>query len=251
MRAASIFSPNRYVPIANYRYPAFGKRKGIVYFVHGYGEYCQRYAYFGKLFAEAGYDFAGIDQRNFGFSTYPENPNKGVVESWPSTVEDYFNFFGQYDDKYGGDDVPKYIVGHSMGALMSLHFTVMKPQMFKAMTIIAPYFTLYNEGMFARYRPYMKVLDTLFPTHRLIKFPTNGRQPEHIMHFVTDPIAFSRGKMAVRNASVTELLRFDVTSKNFRDRLETPFLMLLGSQDTLVDNEGSRAFARECTHPRV
>jgi alpha-beta hydrolase superfamily lysophospholipase len=49
--------------IQNYLYPAKEgvKRKGIVYFVHGYGEYNGRYAYLGKGFSEAGYDFAGID----------------------------------------------------------------------------------------------------------------------------------------------------------------------------------------------
>ena len=60
----------RYIWLANYRYPAVDQknRKGIIYFVHGYGEYVGRYAYFAKYFAEAGYDVMGIDWRNFGHS---------------------------------------------------------------------------------------------------------------------------------------------------------------------------------------
>jgi hypothetical protein len=54
---------NQYMKIQNYLYPAKEgvRRKGIVYFVHGYGEYNGRCAYLGKGFSEAGYDFAGID----------------------------------------------------------------------------------------------------------------------------------------------------------------------------------------------
>ena len=50
--------------------------------MHGYGEYCARSAYFAKEFANAGYDFCGFDQRNFGYSTYPGNHEHGVVQSW-------------------------------------------------------------------------------------------------------------------------------------------------------------------------
>jgi acylglycerol lipase len=37
------------------------ERKGIIYFIHGYGDYVQRYAYFAYGFSDAGYDFVGLD----------------------------------------------------------------------------------------------------------------------------------------------------------------------------------------------
>lgn len=41
------------VYLKNYRYPSLlPKRLGIVFFVHGYGEYVQRYAYLAQYFAE-------------------------------------------------------------------------------------------------------------------------------------------------------------------------------------------------------
>ena len=80
--------------------------------MHGYGEYCGRYAFFAKAFAEAGYDFAGIDWRNFGHSV-TDPKYMGLLESWESNVDDQINFIHMYDQKYGGKDVPKYIIGHS------------------------------------------------------------------------------------------------------------------------------------------
>jgi alpha-beta hydrolase superfamily lysophospholipase len=39
------------IKLANYRTPAIGERKGIVQYVHGYGDYTGRYAYLGEKFA--------------------------------------------------------------------------------------------------------------------------------------------------------------------------------------------------------
>ena len=46
-----------------YRYPVphGTDRKGIVFYVHGFGCYCEKYAYIAKVFAEAGYEFIGFD----------------------------------------------------------------------------------------------------------------------------------------------------------------------------------------------
>lgn len=51
------------IKLADYRYPChpFVQKKGTIFFIHGYGEYVQRYAYFAQHFSEAGYDFVGID----------------------------------------------------------------------------------------------------------------------------------------------------------------------------------------------
>jgi alpha-beta hydrolase superfamily lysophospholipase len=55
--------------LTNYRYPSLQQeRKGIIYFNNGYGDYCGRYAFFGELFAKAGYDFVCMDPRGFGHS---------------------------------------------------------------------------------------------------------------------------------------------------------------------------------------
>jgi alpha-beta hydrolase superfamily lysophospholipase len=85
--------------------------------VHGYGEYCGRSAYFARYFANAGYDFCGFDQRNFGLSTYPGNREHGVVQSWDQIKEDSFNFFDLIDEKFGGKNVNKFHIGYSFGGL--------------------------------------------------------------------------------------------------------------------------------------
>lgn len=62
-------SKGKELKLANYRFPSLTPdRKGIIYFVNGYGDYCRRYAFFAQTFASAGYDFVCMDPRGFGHS---------------------------------------------------------------------------------------------------------------------------------------------------------------------------------------
>ncbi|TNV77116.1 hypothetical protein FGO68_gene7903 [Halteria grandinella] len=241
-----------YFPIANYRYPAYfdtqkqEKKKGIIYFIHGYGEYTGRYAYFAKAFSDAGYDFAGIDWRNFGQSI-TEEKYAGIVESWPMNREDQLSFYDAYDRQYGEKDVPKFLMGHSQGGLMASHFAALKPGYFSALALLAPYYTLYSEELFAHWRPYVNALDLFFPTLKLVPFPTYGRQPPHIIHFLRDPLCYSKGRMPIRNVKASDEMRFSLQSLKVNEKIETPVYMALAGQDMLVDNKGAYAFAESIT----
>ncbi len=67
------------ITLMTYRYPVpMGKeRKGIIFYIHGFGSYCERYAYLAQAFADAGYEMIGMDQRGFGNS----GGQRGLFES--------------------------------------------------------------------------------------------------------------------------------------------------------------------------
>jgi hypothetical protein len=112
---------------------------------------------------------------------------------------------------------------------MVAHFASMKS--FTAACMMAPYFSLVYEDMFSKYRPWIPIIDLVAPTWKFIPFPTRGRQPGHVLHFLTDPLCYSKGKMPVRNVAVTERLRFGIEDNRVAERLRTPTLLLLGKQD--------------------
>ena len=66
--------------------------------MHGYGEYVKRYAYFGKVFADSGYDFVGMDIKGFGYS----GGLKGYIDSEESLFNDFMIYTEKVDAKYGG-----------------------------------------------------------------------------------------------------------------------------------------------------
>jgi alpha-beta hydrolase superfamily lysophospholipase len=39
--------------------PSF--RKGVIFYIHGFGSYCERYAFQAKMWAEAGYEVIAMD----------------------------------------------------------------------------------------------------------------------------------------------------------------------------------------------
>jgi len=42
--------------------------KGVVFFIHGYGAYCDKTAFWFRMFVENGYEVFAVDQRGFGLS---------------------------------------------------------------------------------------------------------------------------------------------------------------------------------------
>jgi alpha-beta hydrolase superfamily lysophospholipase len=127
--------------LANYRYPSeHQNRKGIVYFNNGYGDYCARYAFFGKLFAQAGYDFVCMDPRGFGHS----HGKRAFIESEQIIQEDTLRFHDLVNEKFGGKDVPKLQLGVSLGGLMSVKLSLARPGFYNGMGLIVPYMKLLN-----------------------------------------------------------------------------------------------------------
>jgi alpha-beta hydrolase superfamily lysophospholipase len=53
-----------------YRYPVPSdiERKGIMFYIHGFGNYCERYAFQARAYASSGYEVIALDQRGFGNS---------------------------------------------------------------------------------------------------------------------------------------------------------------------------------------
>jgi len=67
------------ITLMTYRYPVpeGTDRKGVVFYIHGFGSYCERYAYQARAFAESGYEVIAMDQRGFGNS----GGHRGLFES--------------------------------------------------------------------------------------------------------------------------------------------------------------------------
>ena len=101
--------------LKNYRKTAFGERKGIIHFVHGYGDSGFVYAYLASQFANHGYEFCAIDQQGFGHS----EGVRGRIENMQESVSDIENFSQKYMEKYGDENTKFFLMGNSLGGLIS------------------------------------------------------------------------------------------------------------------------------------
>jgi acylglycerol lipase len=167
-----------------------------------------------------------------------------VVQSWEQIKEDHFTYFDLIDDKFGGRDVPKYLIGYSFGGLISTHLTYQRPRYFNAVTYLAPYYQLYDETMWEKYRPFVEYLNWIIPYVRLIPVPSRAKLMRHLSEFIFDPVAIHRGKMPVRNVCVIETLRNMLTENKVAETIQTPFLILHGENDKMCAPSGSTKFVQ-------
>lgn len=159
---------NTPVKLQTYRHPVDetrGERKGIVTFLHGYGDYGGRCGYMGPKFAAHGYEFHTIDQRGFGFSEGRDS----VVESQDIVLADLDDYTAKIDSKYGGADVPHFLVGHSLGGLLSASLCAAVPDRFAGMSLVAPFFGLseIQQAQFDKLKPLAKVFNWVMPTKKM------------------------------------------------------------------------------------
>jgi alpha-beta hydrolase superfamily lysophospholipase len=103
-------------------------------------------------------------------------------------VHELVNHIDLIDAKYGGTDVNKYIIGFSLGGLLTAKINALRPQYFKSMALIAPYFRLLHLEKFAKFNEILEELNKTDPKKKMMLFPMKPLPPEYTLHFVTDPI---------------------------------------------------------------
>jgi pimeloyl-ACP methyl ester carboxylesterase len=156
-----------------------------------------------------------------------------LLESWSQIKEDHFNYFDLIDSKYGGESVPKYLIGYSFGGLISTHLLTERPKFFNAASLLAPYYRLYDETLWEPYRKWLNFLTLIAPTAKLIPVPSRQHRVNHLVEFINDPNAIHKGKMPVRNIKVIDELRNKVRTDRVTERIETPFLIISGAEDKM------------------
>ncbi|TNV76998.1 hypothetical protein FGO68_gene15358 [Halteria grandinella] len=227
------------ITLANYRYPCKGRRKGIVYFVHGYSEYVGRYGYLAKYFSEAGYDFVGIDQRGFGYS----QGIRGYIESEEIHIQDILAHIDKVDEVYGGKDVPKFIMGYSFGGLKSAKINTIRPGYFKGLALLAPYFGFSSKNS-DKVAILAKQVAETDPTQKFPTPPIKPLPPDHVMHFILDPI--TEGVQICAN-NVWELNQAPKRlTQEMIQKIQTPVIMILGGKEQVVQNKFAMDFFNSC-----
>ncbi|KAK0530709.1 hypothetical protein OC835_003918 [Tilletia horrida] len=117
---------------AHFSPPADVPTRAAVLFVHGYIEHIERFNHVGNYYAAHGIEFFGYDQRGFGRTAKDgPNPRRDYTDtSWAEQFQDIEFMLKTYrawlDSKYGKDNVPIFLIGHSMGGGLALGFMTRK-----------------------------------------------------------------------------------------------------------------------------
>ena len=201
-----------------------------VVIAHGAGEHSDRYGHVARALNQRGYSVWALDHRGHGRSEGP----RALIDSLERAVADMRTLVDMVMAGAGGRR--PFLLGHSMGGLLSVGYTLRNQPTLSGLVLSAPVAALESASTATR------VLSALLSrvTPRLGVFGVDpgavSRDPEVVEDYETDPMVF-HGKLPVR--TVAELAG-EISDLPERVReIELPVLLLYGTADTLAVPAGS------------
>lgn len=206
--------------------------KAIVVIVHGLAEHGGRYDELAMTLAAAGYPCLAIDHYGHGLS----DGGRTELNHFDNYVDPVIALLktvrGEYPNK------PVFLVGHSMGGLISVSVLLKNQALVDACVLSGPALYVMDE-LKAPQRFILKALSKLFPRLGVLPLDPAGvnSDPVKVQEYRDDPFVFC-GKMTARCAG--ELIRqIDFVRSRYKN-ITVPLLLLHGGDDAMANPKGSR-----------
>lgn len=215
------------------------KPKALLPIVHGAGEHSGRYGNVVNWFVPRGYAVYAFDLRGHGRSPGP----RGHINDWSEFREDV-RLFLEFVRSQETDSSPLFLLGHSMGGLIVLEYTLHYPQGLSGVIASGP--VLARVGLSPFLIALAKILSGLLPRLTLntgLDATALSRDQTVVEAYVNDPLVHSLGTPRLG----TELTRAFEWTQAHAAQMAVPCLIVHGSEDRLVPPEGSRAFYARMT----
>ena len=222
---------------------------GVIVVIHGLADHSGRYAATAEHFAQHGWAIYACDLRGHGLSSDGHKPGRVHVDGFDDYTRDVDAILDLAREAY--PTLPRVILGHSMGGLISLRYAIANPDVLDGLVISSPALGTHPDSQLS------KLL--LLAVHLLAKvsprmlFPSNldtsavSSDPEVVKAYIDD--ALVSDKVSARwYTSFTQAMA-DIQDKAIE--LRTPTLLMQSGADTLVDPEATRRWAAEAPAENV
>lgn len=199
--------------------------RAVIVLVHGVAEHSGRYAHVGKRLADSGFAVYALDHLGHGKSA-GNNANIGSMAGAADNVADMLKIASREHP-----DVPRFLVAHSMGSLITLYLATRAPIDVDGIVVSAPPLDI-GVG-----NPLQRLLGPLMsrfaPNFGVLKLDSSmiSRDPEVVRAYDNDPLVF-RGKLPARTGM--EMLNATEFVKSRLDKLTVPLLVLHGTADVIA-----------------
>jgi acylglycerol lipase len=200
--------------------------------VHGLGEHAGRYERFAKGMAKHGMGTFAVDLRGHGRSP----GQRGHVDSWSQWIDDVSAFVKHVSTVAQSEVVP---LGHSFGGTtllstvlagklpMSKRFVVSSPAL--KVKVAVPAWKIKLGTSASKIIPKLALDNEVDPKHL-------SRIPEVVQAYQADPLVHSK----ISSRLYTEWLAATKSIVDQASEIKLPFLILAGTEDGLIDPEGSK-----------
>jgi alpha-beta hydrolase superfamily lysophospholipase len=200
--------------------------------VHGLGEHGGRYGRLAQGMAPFGIETYAVDLRGHGNSA----GSRGHVDSWSQWIDDAAAFVSNVESQAVGEVVP---LGHSFGGAVMLstvlagrvpharRFVLSSPAL--KLKVAVPAWKASLGRMTSRLAPRLTMSNE-------VDARTVSRIPEVVEAYRTDPLVHSK----ISSRTFAEWQRAAEDDLARAGEIKIPFLIVAGSDDKLIDPEGSR-----------
>lgn len=214
--------------------------KGLVYIIHGLGEYAGRYdkRLAGTFLAE-GYSLLSMDLRGHGIS----GGVRGHAAPRLDILADIDALIAYGESLY--PDVPAFLYGHSMGGNIALDYRLRgsKRDSLRAYIISAPWLRLVKPVKFPLYQAgiLLSKIKPDFALNSAIDEELLGN-PESVGSYSKNPLVHDKvsALTAMENIRAADSILGTVPES----AADLPFLLMHGTNDGVCDIEGSRHLAK-------
>lgn len=209
-----------------------GDVKAVLFLVHGLGEHCGRYMNHVNHFVPPGYAVYGLDHVGHGKS----GGEREVIDrftDYTGTLKIYYEMVKGWQP-----GKPIFILGHSMGALITLTYLLDHQADFKGAIISAPPIKA-GADITPITITMAKILSKIAPKAGVMALDPSSisRDQAVVKAYVDDPLGF-HGKTPARLGA--EMLGAMNRVNAEVGTLTLPFIVIQGSQDKLVDPGGAQ-----------
>lgn len=222
-----------------------GQSRAIVLVVHGVGEHSGRYGRYAETFLRCGAAVVAPDHRGHGRS----EGLRGHVDGFSTYVGDLGRVVADARSRLG-DRLPLYVLGHSLGGLISLLLQVERPDLGVVGLIISNPAIRDRVEAPAWKRWLGRNLSRVLPELRLgtgLDASLLSRDDAEVKAYLADPLV--HGLVSTR--FYTSLLAAGEKVRASAGQVSVPTLWILSAEDRICDAETARGFAEQLPTSRT
>ncbi|HIP97483.1 MAG TPA: alpha/beta hydrolase, partial [Anaerolineae bacterium] len=209
-----------------------GDPQAVLVLAHGYAEHSGRYAHVADYFVNQGYAVYALDHRGHGKS----DGKRGYFERFQFLVDDLDKFVTVVRAIGGVGSL--FLVGHSMGGLLSAAYTIQHPDGVDGLVLSGAGVKV-GEDVSPLLRAMSGVISALLPRMGVTQLEAAAisRDPQVVARYDSDPLNY-RGKVPARVGA--EMLKTARWVMREAHAIACPVLIMHGTADKLANPTGSR-----------